>query len=80
MQRRLLLAKNRHEHVRPLLKTLHWLPVKDRIIFKIATVYGTLVPLPAIVSLWNSLPLAHSVAVILILLQSEALAIIQILL
>ena len=29
--------KSRHEHVRPLLKALHWLPVKDRIVFKIAT-------------------------------------------
>ena len=27
----------RHEHVRPLLKALHWLPVKERILFKIAT-------------------------------------------
>ena len=25
------------EHVRPLLKALHWLPVKDRIIYKIGT-------------------------------------------
>ena len=32
-----LISKNRHECVRPLLKALHWLPVKDRIIFKIAT-------------------------------------------
>ena len=28
-------CKSRHEHVRPMFKTLHWLPVKDRIIFKI---------------------------------------------
>ena len=28
--------KERYEHVRPLLKALHWLPVKERIIFKIA--------------------------------------------
>ena len=28
--------KDRYEHVRPLLKALHWLPVKERIIFKIA--------------------------------------------
>ena len=27
--------KRRHEHVRPFLKALHWLPVRDRIIFKI---------------------------------------------
>ena len=29
--------KSRHEHVRALLKALHWLPVKERIILKIAT-------------------------------------------
>ena len=29
--------KSRREHVRPLLKALHWLPVEDKIIFKIAT-------------------------------------------
>ena len=39
----------RHEHVRPLLKALHWLPVKERIILRIAsTVFqffdGTLPP------------------------------------
>ena len=28
--------KGRHEHVRPLLKALHWLPVKERIILKTA--------------------------------------------
>ena len=28
-------TKNKHEHVRPLLKTLHWLPLKERMIFKI---------------------------------------------
>ena len=28
---------SRYEHVRPLLKALHWLPVKERIIFKIGT-------------------------------------------
>ena len=30
-------CKSRHEHVRPQLKALHWLPVKERIIFKTAT-------------------------------------------
>ena len=29
--------KSRHEPVTPLLKKLHWLPVKERILFKIAT-------------------------------------------
>ena len=29
--------KNRHERIRLLLKALHWLPVKERISFKIAT-------------------------------------------
>ena len=29
--------KSRHERVTPLLKKLHWLPVKERILFKIAT-------------------------------------------
>ena len=29
--------KSKHEHVTPLLKKLHWLPVKERILFKIAT-------------------------------------------
>ena len=28
--------KSKHEHVTPLLKKLHWLPVKERILFKIA--------------------------------------------
>ena len=28
--------KSRHEHIGPLLKALHWLPVKERVIFKIA--------------------------------------------
>ena len=30
-------AKSRHEHVKPLLEKLHWLPFKERILFKIAT-------------------------------------------
>ena len=30
---KVVFGKSRHEHVRPLLKALHWLPVKDRIIF-----------------------------------------------
>ena len=28
--------KHRHKHVKPLLKRLHWLPVKERILFKTA--------------------------------------------
>ena len=40
MQRRLFSQENlRNEHVRPLFKALHWLPVKDRIIFKIGTLF-----------------------------------------
>ena len=35
-QRTLFLTRAEHEHVRPLLTALHWLPVKDGIIFKIA--------------------------------------------
>ena len=34
---KVVFSKSRHEHVRPLLKALHWLPVKDRITFKTAT-------------------------------------------
>ena len=34
---KVVFCKSRHEHVRPLLKALRWLPVKDMIIFKIAT-------------------------------------------
>ena len=34
---KVVLRKSRHEHIRPLLKALHWLPVKERIIFKTAT-------------------------------------------
>ncbi|WP_419585632.1 hypothetical protein, partial [Thiolapillus sp.] len=34
---KVLLRKSKHEHVTPLLKKLHWLPVKERILFKIAT-------------------------------------------
>ena len=30
---KVVFRKSRHEHVRPLLRELHWLPVKDRIIF-----------------------------------------------
>ena len=34
---KVVFRKSRHEHVRPLLKVYHWLPVKERIIFKMAT-------------------------------------------
>ena len=34
---RLTLCKKRHEHVTLLLKKLHWLPVSERIVFKLAT-------------------------------------------
>ena len=33
---RLILRKRRREHVTPLLRQLHWLPVRDRITFKLA--------------------------------------------
>ena len=50
--------KSRHEHVRPLLKALHWLPVKDRIIFKITTFVfclfdGTLPPYQSCLSVYT---------------------------
>ena len=32
---RLILCGRKHDHVTPLLKELHWLPVEQRIIFKI---------------------------------------------
>ena len=32
---RLILGGRKHDHVPPLLKELHWLPVEQRIIFKI---------------------------------------------
>ena len=32
-----VVCKGRHEHIIPLLKALHWLPVKEGIIFKIVT-------------------------------------------
>ena len=32
-----LFRKYRHEHVRPLIKAVHWLPVKERIIFEIVS-------------------------------------------
>ena len=32
-----LFHKYRHEHVRPLIKAVHWLPVKERIIFEIVS-------------------------------------------
>ena len=47
---KVILRKSRHEHARPLLKAFHWLPVKDRIIVKVANLffrfvfYGTLPP------------------------------------
>ena len=34
---KVVFRKSDHEHVRRLLKALHWLPVKERIVFKIAT-------------------------------------------
>ena len=47
--------KNRHVHVRPLLKALHWLPVKDRIIFKIATLVFLFLWYPATIPVIVSL-------------------------
>ena len=46
---RLTLCKKRHEHVTLLLKKLHWLPVSERIVFKLVTLSfryfdGTLPP------------------------------------
>ena len=46
---RLTFRKKRHDHVTPLLKKLHWLPVPERIVFKLATLSfryfdGTLPP------------------------------------
>ena len=46
---RLTFRKKRHDHVTPLLKKLHWLPVSERIVFKLATLSfcyfdGTLPP------------------------------------
>ena len=32
---RLILSGRKHDHISPLLKELHWLPVEQRIIFKI---------------------------------------------
>ena len=32
---RLILCGHKHDHVTPLLRELHWLPVEQRIIFKI---------------------------------------------
>lgn len=34
---RLVLKQSRQVHIRPLLRSLHWLPVKDKIEYKIAT-------------------------------------------
>ena len=34
---KVVFRKSRHEHIRPPVKALHWQPVKERIIFKIAT-------------------------------------------
>ena len=33
---KVVFRKSKHEHVTPLLKKLHWLPVKERKLFKIA--------------------------------------------
>ena len=46
---RLILKKSKRDHVTPLLKELHWLPVKYRIQYKLATLAfrhfdGTLPP------------------------------------
>ena len=35
---RLLTGTRRHEHIRPTLQSLHWLPVKQRVAFKVLTV------------------------------------------
>ena len=34
---KVVFRKGRHEQVRPLLKALHWLPLKESVLFKIAT-------------------------------------------
>ena len=34
---KICLRKRKYDHVTPLLKSLHWLPVKERIVYKIAT-------------------------------------------
>ena len=34
---KVVFRKSKHEHVTPLLKKRHWIPVKERILFKIAT-------------------------------------------
>ena len=51
-QRKLLSARAcRHEHVRPLLKALHRLPVKERVLFNTATfVFCSLVVMPPYLS------------------------------
>ena len=47
---KVVFRKSKHEHVTPLLKKLRWLPVKDRILFKINLAFafrffdGTLLP------------------------------------
>ena len=55
---KVVFCKSRREHVRPLLKALHWLPVKDRIIFKITTFVfclfdGTLPPYQSCLSVYT---------------------------
>ena len=37
---KVVFRKSRHEHVRPLLKALHWMPVEERINFKIAALFS----------------------------------------
>ena len=53
---RLIFGKKRRDHARPLLKQLHWLPVQERIIFKIICLVFKCIHKNAPSYLINSLP------------------------
>ena len=67
MQPKLFFTKYKYEHATPLLKKLHWLPVKERILFKIATfafvslMVGTVLPyLSSCLSVYTPFGTFHS--------------------
>ena len=57
---KLIFKSHKHDHVTPLLKELHWLPVKERIIFKILTIVYKCMNIKAPQYLCSMLPLHNS--------------------
>jgi len=52
---RIVMNSTKRTHGQDLLDSLHWLPIRDRGIFKIATMIYTLEHTPACARVWNTL-------------------------